>query len=116
MSRSVICILGLGLLVGCASTKPEAEPVVLVIYEDQPAAALAYAAPVRDLSAPIDFVADREYRRPRAFIGYESLVREYFWLRTEDNQRFGGGYGHGGGHYDRYERRAISTRVGVIER
>jgi len=80
------------------------------VYVDRPAAALAYAPPVADAGLPMEQIVDRAPRQPRAFIGYASSVTEYFWLRTDDRLRFGQGA------EDRYERRAVSTRVGVIER
>jgi len=109
MSRRGLSILALSLLAGCAAKKPAPQPVV-VVYEDRPAAALAYAAPVRDYGLPLSEITDRGTRQPRAFIGYESLVREYFWIRTDDRFRFGNGA------ENRFERRSVSTRVGVIER
>ena len=83
---------------------------MVVVYEDRPAAALAYAPPVADYSLPMGEILDRSTRQPQAFIGYETLITEYFWLRTDDRFRFGQGAG------DRFERRAVSTRVGTLER
>lgn len=105
--RRVLPILALSLLVGCAS-KPKKAVAPVVVYEDRPAAALAYAAPVGSLIP--DEVLDRDLRAPRAFMGYTPGYTEFYWVRTDDRFRFGEG------HADRYERRAVSTRVGIIER
>jgi hypothetical protein len=111
---------------GCAhqqrATAPSTQPTV--VYIDQPVVALAYAPPVAQGNGYGSL--DRAGRQPQAFVGYETLVTEYFWLRTDDRFRFytsGGGRsgsGHGSGFgstaNDRYERRAVSTRIGVLDR
>lgn len=60
----------------------------------------------------------RAGREPVAVIGYESQVTEFYYLRTDDRQRFGDGFrgGFGGGFQDRFERRAVSARIGVLYR
>lgn len=56
----------------------------------------------------------REGREPEAFVGYAEGVAEYFYLRWDDRQSNWGAGRHGGD--DRYERRAISEKVGVLYR
>jgi hypothetical protein len=110
-------------LLGCAAPAPRAETQSPVIYQDSPSAALAYAPPAVAQSAPgAEIDLSRAGRGTVAFVGFPSLVTEYFWLRTDDRQRFysgnggGGRWGGGGWSNDRYERRAVSTRVGVLHR
>lgn len=112
---------------GCAHRRAEAPATqpAPVVYLDQPAVALAFAPPAVT-SAPAVVATggtalpadDRAWRQPRAFVGYDSTITEFYWLRTDDRVRFypgyGGGYGgYGTGNHDRYERRAVTTRFGV---
>jgi hypothetical protein len=63
---------------------------------------------------PADALA-RDDRQPQAFVGYAEDVAEYFYLRWDDRQSNWGNGRHGGGD-DRYERRAVSEKVGVLYR
>ena len=75
------------------------------------AAALVFEPPVaRDVPPP---QLARDGRQPEAFVGYPVGVAEYFYLRWDDRQSNWGRGRHGG---DRYERRAISEKVGVLYR
>lgn len=123
--RALPILLLLG-MVGCAC-KPAAEAPTtqpVVIYVDRPAAALAYAPPVALAAgvpaSPLDL--SRARRDPAAFVGYDTGLTEFYWLRTDDRVRFylggsGSRSGTGGGwSNDRYERRSVTTRVGAIFR
>jgi hypothetical protein len=71
--------------------------------------AVAYDGPPLELS--------RAGREPEAFVGYAEGVAEYFYVRWDDRQsNFGHGRRGGSGAFDRYERRAISEKVGVLYR
>lgn len=128
--RGLLILFGCVLSLGCARQNviPPATQPATVIYVDQPATALAFAPSAVTESPAVAFSGgsgggvlaadDRGGRQPRAFVGYESAVTEYYWLRTDDRIRFYPGQSRGsgwtgGGNYDRYERRAVTTRVGV---
>jgi hypothetical protein len=104
---SILLLLAGGCCCGQKASVPATQPT-MVVYQDRAAAALAFVAPAGDPVAPD--ILERAGRSPRAFLGYETLITEYFWLRTDDRLRFGRG------NEDRFERRAVSTRVGVRQR
>jgi hypothetical protein len=85
-----------------------------------PAAALVFTPPVVRQEQPLDL--SREGRATEAFVGYEQGIVEYHYVRTDDRQRSGDGWGRSwgggpfGGYGDRYERRAVTERVGVRHR
>jgi hypothetical protein len=62
--------------------------------------------PISAGQPPIDLA--RDDRAPAAFAGYDSTTATYFYIRTDDRQT--------SDHGDRYERRAISEKVGVSYR
>jgi hypothetical protein len=124
---------------GCASSKGRqapatrrvavqaAAPATLAAYHEpasprRPAAALVFAPPVAYDAPELDL--SRDDRRPSAFMGYPEGVTEFFYVRWDDRQAggdSGGCWGSssvwgGGGSHDRYERRAISEKVGVLNR
>jgi hypothetical protein len=118
-------LLGFMTVSGCASKPPQS--VVIVnssatveparIYDDAVAAALVYDPPVVANSPRIEI--SREGRAPEAFAGYEELTTTYYYLRVDDRQlNYGGGGASGGQHInnDRFERQAITERVGVSYR
>ena len=83
----------------------------------QPAAAALVFEPALVREGPPPELS-REGREPEAFVGYAEGVAEYFYVRWDDRQS---NYGHGrrgtgSGAYDRYERRAVSEKVGVLYR
>ena len=79
----------------------------------RPAAAALVFEPAVSHELPPDALA-RDGREPHAFVGYPEGVAEYFYLRWDDRQSNWGRGRHGGD--DRYERRAVSERVGVLYR
>lgn len=95
---------------GCASQpKPQAEPKAVAaapVYGEASAGALVFDPPVI-AGQPRPELA-RQDRIPGAFVGYESITATYFWVRVDDRMD--------SDFNDRYERRAISTRVGVSYR
>jgi hypothetical protein len=107
--------------VGCAS-KPAhpaatAAPELARIYDDAVAAALVYDPPVVANSPRIEI--SREGRAPAAFAGFEEITTTFYYLRVDDRQlNYGGGGASGGQHInnDRFERQAITERVGVSYR
>jgi hypothetical protein len=76
------------------------------------AAALVFDPPMAGGLAPGALA--REGRDPQAFVGYAEGVAEYFYLRWDDRQGNWGSGRHGG--FDRFERRAVSEKVGVLYR
>jgi hypothetical protein len=122
------------LLGGCAhSNRPSRQvnagddvdaPAAQAVYRERasrPAAsALVFSPPVsQDLPA---LELSRDERQPSAFVGYPEGVAEFFYVRWDDRQVGGGSHGHqhggsgGSGYHDRYERRAVSEKVGVLYR
>lgn len=110
---------------GCRSRRtavverPSNEPVIQVEAEAVTASALVFDPPVIAGEAPLEL--SRAGRAPEAFIGFEGPIIEHFYIRMEDVQignSFGGGgrFGRGGGSFDRYERRAVTERIGVLYR
>ena len=101
--------------VGCASQS--AQPVASVapapttepLYDDAVAAALVYDPPVVVSSPRID--VSREGRAPTAYAGFEEITTTFYYLRIDDRQLTTGGMNN-----DRYERQAITQRVGVSYR
>jgi hypothetical protein len=98
-------------------------PARLAVYRERasrPAAALVFSPPLLQDSPPLELA--RDARQPAAFVGYPESVAEYFYVRWDDRQSGGEGSGFGfrggggGGWGDRYERRAISEKVGVLYR
>ena len=86
---------------------------------DRPAAALAFSPPLLQDAPAIEL--SRDLRRPAAFVGYPESVAEFFYVRWDDRQSGGDGRGFGSrgggsGSRDRYERRAISEKSGVLYR
>ena len=131
------CVLA-GMIVGCASTarRVDRDPrhddlrgtwrddASLAVYRERasrPAAALVFAPPIVQDAPPLELA--RDVRQPGAFFGYQESVAEYFYVRWDDRQVGGGAGGWGarggwgaGGSRDRYERRAISEKTGVLYR
>lgn len=104
------CILMAVLMTGCVSSQPAPKPMLnhslRVAQRSGNAAALAFDPPVASDMDPLDL--SRDGRREEAFMGYDSLTAEYYWLHTDDRQ-----VDYWDGRGDRFERRAVSTRVGV---
>lgn len=116
--RSLSLCLALLLIGGCccAHKKAAATQPAVVIYQDRPATALAMVPPVAMDLYP-SAALDRSLRSPRAFVGYEHGTTEFYWMRTDDRMRFGtDGNGSSWGWGDRFERRAVTTRLGVLSR
>ena len=113
-------ILALATLVGCACKPPPATQPVVIHYSERPAAALAFVPPATTGSSDgptLDL--SRRGREPAAMVGYDSGGVEFYWQRTDDRVRFflgRNGSSGGGWSNDRYERRSVSTRVGVLYR
>ena len=114
--RRELCILALICLAGCQTnthktptTQVAAVSVAMVPFDDDatPAAALVFAPPVVEAGGDLDL--SRESREPSAFVGYEDLIREYIYVRTDDRYT-------GDGKGDRYERDAITEKIGTLTR
>jgi hypothetical protein len=102
------------LLLGCAA-KPQAAKPANAPVESAPVesaqgncqgasvAALVFDPPILQNQPPLEL--SRESRQAGAFVGYEQLTTTFFYLRTDDRFRTDG--------TDRFERRAISERVGM---
>ena len=114
-------LLGALTTVGCASKQPTvtvnslAAPEPARIYDDAVAAALVYDPPLVANSPRIEI--SREGRAPAAFAGFEEITTTFYYLRVDDRQLNYGGSGSSSGHNnDRFERQAITERVGVSYR
>lgn len=84
--------------------------------------ALVFRAPVALNNPPLDLA--RGPRQPSAFVGFEEPITEYYHVLTIDRQvsgygspwSVGTGRGWAGGYGDRYEREAVTEKVGVLHR
>jgi hypothetical protein len=92
-----------------------------------PASASASALVFRPPVAAGEQMPDlsRAARQPSAFVGFEDPIVEYYDVTTIDRQVAGGslgrsssgsGFGWDGGACDRYERRAVTEKIGVLHR
>jgi hypothetical protein len=138
MPRRALLLACLLTVVGCqTTTKPTASRVMSMPQpcacpasqvavdaegreaEAVTAAALVFDPPVVQDESRLDL--NRAGREPRVAIGYDGPVTERYYIRTDDRQVTDGLRGHGGrggsgvggGVYDRFERRAVTERVGV---
>lgn len=107
------------LLAGCqqSAVRPSARtPTVLPVEPPAVmASALVFDPPVIQNESPLEL--SRADREARVSVGYQELTAEYFYIRLDDrqtNDSFGiHGSGGGSGNFDRYDRRAVTERVGV---
>lgn len=100
---------------GCASHRRSAPTSSADPFADaRPAAAALVFGPPASRGLPEEELA-RDDRQPQALVGYPEGEAEFFYLRWDDRQSTWG-HGHGGGFDDRFERRAVSERVGVLYR
>jgi hypothetical protein len=114
--RSCAFVLAALLLIGGCARRPQqatrhgrdADPFA---NARPAAAALVFEPSMRTTLSPE--VLARDGRSPEAFVGYPEGVTEHFYLRWDDRQSNRGGH-HGS--FDRFERRAISEKVGVLYR
>ena len=113
--RLALTLALLVLVVGCARQR---HPATVRSPDPLTEARPAAAALVFEPAVPRDFdpqSLSRDDRQPQAFMGYPEGIAEYFYLRWDDRQS-NWGHGHKGAGHDRYERRAVSERVGVMYR
>ena len=105
-------VISLGMMVGCASkpAPPVAATAPSPIYDDAVAAALVYDTPVIVNSPRLE--VSREGRGPSAYAGFEDITTTFYYLRIDDRQL----NTNGGVNNDRFERQAITERVGVSYR
>src|SRR5687768_15025001 len=75
-------------------------------YYATPAAALVFDPPLLADEPPLELARDR--RAPAASLGFEDVVVEHFYIRTDDYQS-----DHGCPEFEHYERRAVSEKFGV---
>jgi hypothetical protein len=110
MRWGVFILLGV-MVVGCASkqAQPLAAAPPAPIYDEAVAAALVFDPPVTVNSPRIDIA--REGRAQTAYAGFEELTTTFYYLRIDDHQQSFGGLRN-----DRFERQAITQRVGVSYR
>ena len=127
---AVIAMAGLSFLGCAAQTHPDksqstTDAAARAVYHERaskPAAALVFAPPLSQDAPPLELA--RDTRQPSAFVGYPEGITEFFYLGWNDYQSGGSGWsgsgswssGGGSGSWDRYERRAISEKVGVLYR
>ena len=121
MAYRVIMITLFLWVAGCSASRARHEPAEALAaepeYEAVAASALVFDPPVAQDEPPLEL--SRADRQPGVVMGYEELTAEYFSIRLDDRQIDNGGFrGRGGrfgsgGSYDRYERRAVTERVGV---
>jgi hypothetical protein len=104
MRRVVVILCGL-VLVGCSSSRKD-KPVDHSLSDAAPASALVFTPPISYDVPPLDL--SREPRARAAFVGYEDLTTTFFYLRLDDRQI--------DSKRGRFERRAVTERIGVSYR
>ena len=109
MTRRGIIIIVLAALTGGCAVQPVAQLKPAGEARHVASASLAFDAPVTIGQPPLNL--SREGRSPEAFVGYESITTTSFAVHTDDRQ-----LDDSNGHQDRFERRSISTKVGVSYR
>jgi hypothetical protein len=117
MRWGAFIFLGSILSLGCASTqsaRPEApSPVAQRVDDDGAVVASLLLEPPLVASEP-KIEISRQGRAPQAYAGFEEIISTYYYLRVDDRQL---NYSNSGGRsHDRFEREAITTRVGVSYR
>lgn len=110
MWRGLSILTLLVLIGGCASQRKPAQTaadplLVARSYEPGSAGALVFDPPVISGQPPLQLA--RDLRTPEAFVGYETTAT-YFYLRIDDRDA--------SDYSSRYERRAISHKIGVSYR
>ena len=108
-SGTLILVMICG-VAGCAS-KPVAqapEPAPSQ-FDDAVTASLVFEPPVVASEPPLEI--SRQGRGPAAHAGFEEIVSTYYYLWVDDRQ-----LDYNGRSHDRFERRAVTTRVGVTHR
>ena len=111
MRRGACILLSLLCFTGCAARHAPSPPEVAQLANDQAAttASLVFEPPLVASEPPV--VIPRAGRAPAAYAGFEEIISTYYYLRVDDRQLDYNGHSH-----DRFERRAITTRVGVTHR
>jgi hypothetical protein len=113
LMRGTLMVILLALLGGCAA-KPQAarrarEPIAIPEVPAEQAvvaSALVFDPPIAINEQPLDLA--RDPRQASAVVGFDQLTTTFFYLQTDDKQRFDN-FNTG----DRFERRAVSQRFGV---
>ena len=111
MRWRIFILLG-STLAGCASNSQQssvAAKPASPIYNDAIAAALVFNPPAIANEFPLDM--SREGRSVSAFAGFDEIITTFYYLRMDDYQQTNGKYRN-----DRFERQAITERVGVSYR
>lgn len=101
-------IIFAALTVGCAAQKPVAENRYPIYREPAASGSLAFDPPIARYTPPIDL--SRDVRERAAFVGYDELSTTFYNIYTDDKQYLCGP------DNSRYQRRAISERVGISYR
>lgn len=109
MTRWSLLILIGGMLGGCAASSKQEAVAPVPVYEERVASALMFESPVVANGPGVQI--DRAGRAPAAYAGFQDVIATYSYVRQDDSQD-----GYGNQRWDRFERRAISTRVSVTYR
>jgi hypothetical protein len=114
MRWGVPILLSCVFVLGCATKsaqRPEPAPALGQLADDGGAitASLVFDPPLVASEPKIDI--SRAGRAPEAFAGFEEIITTYYYLRVDDRQ-----LNYNGRAHDRFEREAITTRVGVTYR
>jgi hypothetical protein len=117
--RLGLILIVAGSLVGCSvhrSVSPvvngDAQPAA---YEESASAALVFDPAIIAGEPPVEL--PRDERAASAFVGFEGPTTSFYWIHTDDLQDSDwGGTSGGTGIDDRYRRRAIIDKTGVLYR
>jgi len=104
--RSLLLILPLAMLCGCAGKNMPQSLHSPHLYADSASSSLAFSPPVAQNEPPV--VLPRDQRQQGVFIGFDEVSASYFYIRTDDRMTNDG--------TDHYVRRSIIEKIGVSYR
>ena len=97
-------------LAGCAKRQVDRAPAERAPQlDDAVTASLVFEPPVVASEPPLEI--SRLGRGPAAYAGFEEIISTYYYLWVDDRQ-----LDYNGRSHDRFERRAVTARVGVTHR
>src|SRR5688572_20445562 len=117
MLRRSLLMLSLVTVIGCQTKSAHVTVDDEQAFEAVTASALVFDPPVAMDEPRLQL--SRADRGPGVSVGYDELIAEYYSVRLDDRQVGNGAGGRGFGRFggigsfDRYERRAVSEKVGV---
>lgn len=83
MSKTILLLLAVGFIGGCAAQRPASPPQPQArVFSDSPAASLAFTPPLARYSPAVDL--PRDERQPGIFVGFDTFTETYSYVRQDD--------------------------------